>query len=118
MFQDRKRFPAGVAIYRSESNFVLPSEGEEAFVLFTTSTSLRALCIPKRKGVPVAEQNDNTRSGLRVKWNLQLYHSFASPLQVQDIAKSHHFTLGASPGHCVLRRHFVLSISLLDARIY
>lgn len=62
MFQDRKRFSTGVAIYRSESNSVLPSEGEEVFMLFATGSSMRALRIPKCKGVPMAKQNNYPRS--------------------------------------------------------
>lgn len=118
MFQDCKRVSAGVAVYRCESNSVLPPEGEKAVMLLAARASMRALCIPKCKGIPMAEQNNHPCSGLCIKWHLQLHNSAASTLQIQDFAESHHFTSGTPPGRCIFRRDFILSISLLDARFY
>lgn len=97
---------------------MLLAEGEEAAVLPATSSSLRALQLPQRPGLPVAEQDHHPGRRLRLQRHLQLHHPAAGALPLQDLAASDHSAARAQTRHCLPRRHLLLSAGLLDARLH
>lgn len=78
---------------------------------------MRALQLPQRQVVQLAEQDDHSGRRLRIERHLQFHHSIACALQIKNIAEPDHFAAGAAAGCGVLGRHLVFSARVLDARL-
>lgn len=78
---------------------------------------LRALQLPQRQGVPVAEQDHHLGRRLCVERHLQLYHTAARALQVKNLVEPNHSVAGTSAGRRLPGRHLVLPARVLDAGV-
>lgn len=79
---------------------------------------MRALRVPERQRLQLAEQDHHPGGRLRVERHLQLHHTAARALPPEDVAEPDHHSAGTPAGHRVPRRHLVFPAGVLDAGLH